>query len=59
MIAAIETDSPQILPIKQQAENSKRDSLGVLVRGEVLDGGVNTEGSDEPPFRRIPGGLGR
>jgi len=58
MIAAIETASPQILPIKQQAENSKMDASGVLARGEVSDRGVKAEGVDESPFRRTLVGLG-
>ena len=51
MMAARGTDSPQILPMRQQAENSKMDSSGVLVRGEVTEGGIKLEGSDETPFK--------
>jgi len=59
MIAAREIAFPQILPIRQQAENSKMESSGVLVRGEVADRGVSVEGAEESPFRRTLGCSGK
>jgi len=57
-MAAREIASPQILPIRQQAENSRMDSSGVLDRGEVADRGVALEGAEESPFKMTLGCSG-
>jgi len=55
IIAARRTDSPQIFPSRQQAENSVIESSGVLDRREVTEGGVRTAGLEESPFRTFLG----